>query len=124
MTIELTSKTEADKPLTITIGTDTAATKEQLQTFITSYNTLQDTLQKLTKSGSGDGEERGAFAGDATMASLDRELNDVLRTQFGGKRIPRPLPQFDHRPAERSPGSARPPAERYRHQNRSHEFAL
>lgn len=87
VSIELTSKTEADKPLTITIGTDTAGTKEQLQTFITSYNTLQDTLQKLTKSGSGDGEERGAFAGDATMASLDRELNDVLRTQFGGKRM-------------------------------------
>ncbi|ASV53675.1 MULTISPECIES: flagellar filament capping protein FliD [Lelliottia] len=87
VTIELTSKTEADKPLTITIGTDTTGTKEQLQTFIDSYNTLQDTLQKLTKSGSGDGEERGAFAGDSTMASLDRELNDVLRTVFGGKRM-------------------------------------
>lgn len=87
VSIELTSKTEADKPLTITIGTDTAGTKEQLQTFITSYNTLQDTLQKLTKSGSGEEEERGAFAGDATMASLDREMNDVLRTVFGGKRM-------------------------------------
>lgn len=87
VSIELTSKTEADKPLTITIGTDTAGTKEQLQTFITSYNTLQDTLKKLTKSGSGEEEERGAFAGDATMASLDREMNDVLRTVFGGKRM-------------------------------------
>lgn len=87
VTIELTSLTEKDKPLTISVGTDSAGTKEQLQTFVDAYNTLQDTLTKLTKSGSGDDETRGAFAGDATMSSLDRELNDVMRQVFGGKRM-------------------------------------
>lgn len=87
VTIELTSKTEADKPLTITIGTDSTGTKEQLQTFVDAYNTMKETLSKLTQSGSGDGQSRGAFAGDATMSSLDRELNDVMRQLFGGKRM-------------------------------------
>lgn len=87
VTIELTSVTEKDKPLTISVSTDNAGTKEQLQTFIDSYNTLQDTLSKLTKSGNGDDETRGAFAGDATMSSLDRELNDVMRQVFGDKHM-------------------------------------
>ena len=87
VTIELTSVTEKDKPLTISVSTDSTGTKEQLQTFIDSYNTLQDTLSKLTKSGNGDDETRGAFAGDSTMSSLDRELNDVMRQVFGDKRM-------------------------------------
>ena len=87
VTIELTSLTETGKPLTVSVNTDNAGTKEQLQTFVDAYNTLQDTLTKLTKSGNGDDETRGAFAGDATMSSLDRELNDVMRQVFGGKRM-------------------------------------
>lgn len=87
VTIELTSLTETGKPLTVSVNTDNAGTKEQLQTFVDAYNTLQDTLTKLTKSGNGDDETRGAFAGDTTMSSLDRELNDVMRQVFGGKRM-------------------------------------
>lgn len=87
VTIELTSLTEAGKPLTVSVNTDNTGTKEQLQAFVDAYNTLQDTLTSLTKSGSGDDETRGAFAGDATMSSLDRELNDVMRQVFGGKRM-------------------------------------
>lgn len=87
VTIELTSVTEKDKPLTISVGTDSSGTKEQLQTLVDAYNTLQDTLTKLTKSGNGDDESRGALAGDSTMSSLDRELNDVMRQMFGDKRM-------------------------------------
>ncbi|MEH0888072.1 flagellar filament capping protein FliD [Enterobacter sp. UNJFSC 003] len=87
VTIELTSVTEKDKPLTLSVSTDSTGTKEQLQTFVDAYNTLQDTLTKLTKSGNGDDETRGAFAGDSTMSSLDRELNDVMRQVFGDKRM-------------------------------------
>ncbi|MBF4167765.1 flagellar filament capping protein FliD [Enterobacter hormaechei] len=87
VTIELTAVTEENKPLTLSVGTDSTGTKEQLQTFVDAYNALQETLTKLTKSGSGDDETRGAFAGDATMSSLDRELNDVMRKVFGDKRM-------------------------------------
>ncbi|MCT4716190.1 flagellar filament capping protein FliD [Enterobacteriaceae bacterium H18W14] len=85
VTIELTKKQEeGDAPLRINVGTDSAATKEQVQSFVDAYNAMRSSLGTLTASGS-DGSDRGAFAGDAGIAALDRELNDVLRTQFGGK---------------------------------------
>ncbi|RKQ41111.1 flagellar filament capping protein FliD [Enterobacter sp. R1(2018)] len=85
VTIELTKKQEeGDAPLRINVGTDNAATKEQVQKFVDAYNAMRSSLGSLTASGS-NGTDRGAFAGDAGIASLDRELNDVLRTQFGGK---------------------------------------
>jgi flagellar hook-associated protein 2 len=85
VTIELTkAQAEGDAPLRINVGTDSAATKEQVQSFVDAYNAMRSSLSSLTASGSG-GTDRGAFAGDSGIASLDRELNDVLRTQFGGK---------------------------------------
>jgi flagellar hook-associated protein 2 len=85
VTIELTKKQEVgDAPLRINVGTDSTATKEQVQSFVDAYNAMRSSLSSLTSSGS-NGTDRGAFAGDSGIASLDRELNDVLRTQFGGK---------------------------------------
>jgi flagellar hook-associated protein 2 len=85
VTIELTKKQDAgDAPLRLTIGTDPEETKTQVQSFVDAYNTLRSSLNTLTDSGSGS-TNRGAYAGDAGIASLDRELNDILRTQFGGK---------------------------------------
>lgn len=85
VTIELTKKQEeGDAPLRINVGTDSSATKDQVQSFVDAYNAMRSSLNSLTASGSGD-TARGAFAGDSGIASLDREMNDVLRTQFGGK---------------------------------------
>jgi flagellar hook-associated protein 2 len=44
---------------------------------------MRDSLGKLTASGSG-GKDRGAFAGDAGIASLERELNNMVRTNIDG----------------------------------------
>ncbi|HEY1846420.1 MAG TPA: flagellar filament capping protein FliD [Buttiauxella sp.] len=85
VTIELTkAQAEGDAPLRINVGTDSSATKDQVQSFVDAYNAMRSSLNSLTASGSGD-TTRGAFAGDSGIASLDREMNDVLRTQFGGK---------------------------------------
>jgi flagellar hook-associated protein 2 len=85
VTIELTkAQAPGDAPLRINVGTDSSATKEQVQSFVDAYNAMRSSLSSLTSSGS-NGTDRGAFAGDSGIASLDRELNDVLRTQFGGK---------------------------------------
>jgi flagellar hook-associated protein 2 len=85
VTIELTkAQAEGDAPLRINVGTDSSATKDQVQSFVDAYNAMRSSLSSLTASGTG-GTDRGAFAGDSGIASLDRELNDVLRTQFGGK---------------------------------------
>ncbi|SNY67968.1 flagellar filament capping protein FliD [Enterobacter sp. CC120223-11] len=82
VSIQLTGTTEANKPLIITVDTDTSGTQEQVQAFIDAYNTLKDTLKSLTASGS-DGKDRGAFAGDASMSSLSSELSNMLRNTFG-----------------------------------------
>ncbi|MFB5746191.1 flagellar filament capping protein FliD [Cedecea sp. S5-13] len=87
VTIELTkAQKTGDEPLRINIGVDNTATKEQMQSFVDAFNTLKTELGKLTNSGS-DGKDRGAFAGDAGIASLERDLNNLLRQTFGDKNM-------------------------------------
>jgi flagellar hook-associated protein 2 len=86
VSIELTGTTEANKPLVISINTDSTGTQEQIQAFIDAYNTLKDTMKSLTASGS-DGKDRGAFAGDASMSSLSNELSNMLRDTFGDQNM-------------------------------------
>ncbi|MDH1127508.1 flagellar filament capping protein FliD [Enterobacter sp. GD03975] len=80
VSIKLTSTTENNKPLIITIDTDTAETKTQVQTFIDAFNTLQSTISELTSTS---GSSRGAFAGDASITSLTSELSGLLRGTYG-----------------------------------------
>lgn len=86
VSITLTSTTEANKPLIISIDTDTTETKAQMQTFIDAYNTLRDTISGLTTSGSGS-DSRGAFAGDAGISSLTSDLSNLLRGTFGDQNM-------------------------------------
>lgn len=87
VTIELTkAQKDGDDPLRINIGVDNTATKEQMQSFVDAFNSLKTELGKLTNSGS-DGKDRGAFAGDAGIASLERDLNNLLRQTFGDKNM-------------------------------------
>ncbi|MFK3663344.1 flagellar filament capping protein FliD [Scandinavium sp. NPDC088450] len=86
VTIDLAGTTEPGKPLVIKIGTDTEETKNQAQAFVDAYNTLESTLDSLTKTGS-DGTARGAFAGDANMMALDNTLNNVLRQTYGDHQL-------------------------------------
>lgn len=86
VSIQLTGTTTPGKPLVVSIDTDTAGTQEQIQAFIDAYNTLKDSLKGLTASG-GNGGERGAFAGDATITSLTSELSNMLRGTFGDQNM-------------------------------------
>lgn len=84
VTLELnqTHKT-GDAPLRINVGVDNTETQAQVNTFVESYNKLVTALGALTASGSSS-TDRGAFAGDASITSLRRELNDMLRTSIDG----------------------------------------
>lgn len=91
VTLELNQAQKVgDTPLRINVGVDTSETEAQVKAFLDAYNTLQGVLSKLTAAGSS-GSERGAFAGDASITGLRRELNEMLRsslnnmdiTQFG-----------------------------------------
>jgi flagellar hook-associated protein 2 len=86
VTINLTGTTEAGKPLVINIGTDEEETKNQAQEFVDAYNTLQSTLDSLTKTGS-DGSGRGALAGDANMTTLQNTINSVMRQSYGDHQL-------------------------------------
>lgn len=86
VSIKLTGTTEKNKPLVISIDTDSTETKNQIQAFLDAYNTLRDTLSGMTKSG-GSKEERGAFAGDATMSSLGTDIGNLLRGTFGDQNM-------------------------------------
>lgn len=75
--------TAGESPLSVTIGRDDAATKANVQSFITAINTLLGTFDSLTGSGS-ESTTRGALAGDSSIRSIESMLNKVLRTEFGG----------------------------------------
>lgn len=86
VSIKLTGTTEVGKPLVISVDTDPTGTQEQIQAFIDAYNTLKDTISGLTSSGSNT-DERGAFAGDASISSLSNELSNILRQTFGDENM-------------------------------------
>ncbi len=75
-----------EAPLSVTIGRDDAATKANVQSFITEINNLLGTFDSLTGSGS-ESAARGALAGDSSIRSIESMLNKVLRTDFGGSTL-------------------------------------
>jgi len=76
----------ADQPINLTIGADSEATKEQLNTLIDAYNSLISTIDDHTKTGS-DKQARGVLAGDPTIRSIESQLNGLLRQQYNGKSL-------------------------------------
>lgn len=84
VTLELNqAQKTGDTPLRIDVGVDTADTTTQVNDFVAAYNKLLTTLGALTASGSSS-TDRGAFAGDASVGNLRRDLNNMLRTAIGG----------------------------------------
>ncbi|HSX52131.1 MAG TPA: flagellar filament capping protein FliD [Cellvibrio sp.] len=75
-----------EAPLSVTIGRDDAATKANVQSFISAINTMLGTFDSLTGSGS-ESTTRGALAGDSSIRSIESMLNKVLRTNFGGSTL-------------------------------------
>jgi len=75
-------------PTTLTVAGDDAGTASNVQNFIDAYNTLNSTLDALTRAGSAaDGVTAGTFASDASIRALRTRLNDMLRQQTGGVRL-------------------------------------
>ncbi|AKJ41400.1 flagellar filament capping protein FliD [Pragia fontium] len=75
-----------DAALRINVGTDDTVTKEKMQSFIDAYNKLATDLGTLTKSG-GNRSDRGPFAGDSGIMALERQLNSIIRADFGGHQL-------------------------------------
>lgn len=70
------------KPVTIKISQDEGTSQQKVQSFVDAYNSLVDTLDALTDTGS-DGSAGGAFAGDAGLNSLANQLNHIVHGTYG-----------------------------------------
>ncbi|MCH0694545.1 flagellar filament capping protein FliD [Escherichia coli] len=76
----------ADDLTTFNISEDSSATEDKVQTFVDAYNSLIDTVDSLTTSGS-NGSTAGVFAGDAGLSSLANQLDDIAHASYNGESI-------------------------------------
>lgn len=81
--ITFTEVPEDGKPVTLKISQDQGTSEQKVQTFVDAYNSLVDTLDSLTDTGS-DGSSGGAFAGDAGLRSLSNQLGHIVHGSFDG----------------------------------------
>lgn len=73
VTFSLLSKTEVDKPLTLTVGQDNAGVTSSIKRFVDAYNKLISTsnqLTNVTQVGEGKPPVVGGLVGDATVRTL------------------------------------------------------
>ncbi|CAM2964174.1 flagellar filament capping protein FliD [Moritella viscosa] len=82
LTLELITKTETDKPLTLTVGRDDDAITKSLESLVSAYNSLVGRVKTATvsKVESGDTKKitRAALSGDSTASSMMRQLRAVF----------------------------------------------
>lgn len=81
VTLELIAKTEADSPLTVTVGQDTDGVTDSIKEFVDAYNKLIKTSNELTSVVSvGDGKEPvvGGLVGDTTVRNLLSAVRNEL----------------------------------------------
>lgn len=86
VTFDLLAKTEADKPLTLTVGQDTAGVTSNIKKFVDAYNkliTTSNNLTKVTKVGEDGNPVVGGLVGDATVRSLLSSVRNELVSPGG-----------------------------------------
>ena len=78
----LKAETEANKPITVTVGEDRAGVKDQLKKFVSAYNEFMSTAKSLTavtSVGEGEAPVAGKLVGDSTV----RNLMNGIRAELG-----------------------------------------
>lgn len=88
VTLELLAKSEADKPLTISIGQNTAEVTDAVNKFVEAYNKLIKTSNQLTSVVPvGDGKEPvvGGLVGDATVRNVLSAVRNQLVNPVNGQ---------------------------------------
>ncbi|MCW8346638.1 flagellar filament capping protein FliD [Vibrio sp. ZSDZ65] len=80
------AQVSGEAPLTLNIGADSEATKEQVNQFIDAYNTLMSTIDEHTGIG-GEDKSRGVLASDPTLRSIESQLTSLVRGEFEGMRL-------------------------------------
>lgn len=90
VTFSLLSKTETDKPLTLTVGQDKAGVTASIKKFVDAYNKLIKTsseLTNVTQVGEGKPPVVGGLVGDATVRTLLSGVRNELVNPAGQEGI-------------------------------------
>ncbi|WP_296217188.1 flagellar filament capping protein FliD [Pseudomonas sp. UBA2684] len=92
VTFSLLGKTEADKPLTVTVGQDKSGVTANIKKFVDAYNKLIATTSQLTnvtQVGEGKAPVVGGLVGDATVRNLLSGMRNELvnPSDQGGVRV-------------------------------------
>jgi flagellar hook-associated protein 2 len=85
VSLELLAK-DKDKPITISVASNTATLKTSVQSFVTAYNALMtsiNTQTKVTATGDASTTTAGALTGDASMRQLVNNLRSELVNSSG-----------------------------------------
>lgn len=84
VTLTLLKETEADEPVSLSVGYDSAAVTSRINNFVTAYNALASQIGKL-QSYNATTETAGPMLGDALLGSIENELRRALTTPVTGE---------------------------------------
>nr|WP_067287937.1 flagellar filament capping protein FliD [Marinobacterium profundum] len=79
VTLTLKDTTETDKPVTLSVGTNTTGIQSTIEGFVTAYNSLQNLISQQTSYNAETGQA-GSLQGD----SLTRTVQNQLRSMISG----------------------------------------
>ncbi|WLW59314.1 MULTISPECIES: flagellar filament capping protein FliD [Achromobacter] len=82
VTLNLTAKTPADKPITLKLQSDTSVASKAVQDFVNAYNSLQSTIAKLTAFDV-TAQTNQALTGDSTTRSIQSSMSSALQVVTG-----------------------------------------
>lgn len=82
VTLNLTEKTEAGKPITLKLEADTSVASKAVQDFIKTYNALQTTIKNLTAFDATAATNQ-PLTGDGTTRSIQSSVTSALQAVLG-----------------------------------------
>ncbi|WP_238877196.1 flagellar filament capping protein FliD [Achromobacter xylosoxidans] len=82
VTLNLTEKTEAGKPITLKLESDTSVANKAIQDFVKTYNALQTTIKNLTAFDAKAATNQ-PLTGDGTTRSIQSSVTNALQALLG-----------------------------------------
>lgn len=82
VTLNLTDKTEAGKPITLKLESDTSVANKAIQDFVKTYNALQTTIKNLTAFDAKAATNQ-PLTGDGTTRSIQSSVTGALQAVLG-----------------------------------------
>lgn len=82
VTLNLTEKTETDKPITLKLEADPSVASKAIQDFVKNYNSLQSTIKSLTAFDAKAATNQ-PLTGDGTTRSIQASVTNALQSMLG-----------------------------------------